>query len=1006
MQFGLLGPMEVVSEQGTVRIRSRMQRRLLAVLLVHARTVVSADRLIDVLWSAAAPPMDARQSLWTCVARLRHTLAEQAGTARDDLLVSLPPGYLLAATQDQIDAGRFERLVSSASRIATDQAQTAAELLDQALALWRGPVLQEFADEPFVAAEAARLDELHLAAAEDRFEIDIRLGAHPTLIGKLTGFSALHPLRERPRAQLMLALYRSGRHVDALHCFGEYRELLDRELGLEPSAMLRSLQTQILQQSSELDWRGPPGRNDRPTEGLRSAADAGSASDNRLPVEVTSFVGREQDLAATAAAIAGARLVTLTGIGGVGKTRLAIRTAALASPRFVDGLSWCELAPVTDPAAVAPAVATSFGVQREAGATVVESVVAFLADKQMLLVLDNCEHLLVGVRPLVSAILQGCPRVLILATSRERLAIDGERARPVAPLPLPDSGSRPDPTNPAVSLFVDRARAVRPDLRLDEQTLADIVNICRRLDGLPLALELAAARMRSLNPADISDRVRTRLDLLELAHDHPGRHSTLRAVLDWSYGLLATGQQRLFGRLSVFAGDFDLDAVHAVCSGRGIERHQVVDLLTGLVDASMITVGPTEGTIRYMMLETVRHYAAECVGDVGEAEIVRQAHARHYTVAADQADRGLRGPDEAVWVSAVDRDLDNLRAAHRWMIGAAQADLALQLCRGLRYYMLLRFRDEVVTWGESSLELPGAEQHQLFAEVCGAVGEGMTARGDLGRALSLAGRALEQLKDPDDERRIYPLRVAGMVALYVGRLDDAFDRHVEMLRLAQMHAQPYEAGMALLGLAQSCTYAGDPGRGFAFAEEQLRVVEPLRNPSMVALALYDQAEAMASIDPVAAIEPYRRAVDLAQSAGSTFVEGIALVGLASLLGRSEEPTVALPLFRSIVDRWREMRVWHHQWTTLRNLVQLFLRTGNWDSAAVLLAAVNAGSTAAPAFGADADLMATAAEQLEHLLGPSRWSAAEDSGAAMSAHQTVAFACEAIDLALTSGSEHS
>ena len=325
-----------------------------------------------------------------------------------------------------------------------------------------------------------------------------------------------------------------------------------------------------------------------------------------------------------------------------------------------------------------------------------------------------------------------------------------------------------------------------------------------------------------------------------------------------------------------------------------------------------------------------------------------------------------------------------------------QTDLALRLSCGLRYYMLFRFRDEVVAWGAASLALPGAEQHPLFAAVCGAVGEGMTARGEMGAALALADRALARLPDIDDERRMYALRVAGMVALYVGRLDDGFVEHAEMLRLAQLHHHPYEAGMALLGLAQSRTYAGDPGRGLAYAEEQLAVVQPLGNPSMLALAWYDQAEALSSVDASRAIESYRRAARLAESAGSTFVEGIALVGLASSLGRSQEPGVALPLFRSIIGRWRRMGIWQHQWTTLRNLVQVFVRSGDWETAAVLLGAIDAGSTAAPAFGSDADLTQAAADRLADELGPSRWSAAHDRGAAMSGDQAVAFACEAID----------
>ncbi len=991
MQFRILGPLDVLAEQDVVEIKGRMQRRLLAVLLVHARTVVSADRLIDILW-AGEPPAEARQGLWTCVARLRHVLAAPTGTAAGALLITRPPGYLLAAPPDQIDAGQFESLISAASRLADDEPHTAAEQLDRALALWRGSALEEFADETFAAAEATRLDELRCSATEDRFEIDLVLGAQATLIGPLGGFAAQHPLRERPRAQLMRALYRCGRQAEALETFNTYRKLLDRELGLEPSVALCTLQTQILRQSTELDWSTPARQ--------RPAESPVSVTGFRLPAQMTSFVGRDEDLAAAAQAVTEARLVTLTGVGGVGKTRLALRTAAATAARFADGLCWCELAPVTDPDAVAPAVATALGVHRGPAATVVESVVTFLGDQQRLLILDNCEHLLGGVRPLVSELLRGCPRLVVLATSRAKLGINGERVRPVAPLPLPSaSPPRRDEPSPAVRLFVERARAVRPDLRLDQATRDEIGTICRHLDGLPLALELAAARMRSLNPADISDRMRSDLDLLSSGDEQSDRHGSLRAVLDWSYGLLTTEQRQLFDRLSVFAGSFDLAAAEEVCAGRGIERSRVVDLLTSLVDASMVAVGGTEGAIRYSLLETLRRYGAEHCGDSREADLTQHAHARHFAALADQADLGLRGPEEARWVAVADRDLDNLRAAHRWMLRAGQVDLALRLARGLRYYMLYRFRDEVVAWGEASLDLSGAERHPLFAEVSGAVGEGLTARGEMAAALSLAIGVLNQLDDPDDVRRMYPLRVAGMVALYVGRLDDGYREHAEMLRLARLHDRPYEAGMALLGLAQSRTYAGEPDRGLFYADEQLRVVQPLGNPSMLALAWYDRAEALSSIDAARAIEPYQRAIQLAESAGSTFVEGIALVGLASLLGSSSEPGVALPLFRSIISRWRRMGIWHHQWTTLRNLVQLFIRIGSAEPAAVLIGAINAGSTATPAFGSDADLMAAAAERLRVVLGRSRWSEAYDRGAALSGDEALALACGSIDAAI-------
>jgi len=286
----------------------------------------------------------------------------------------------------------------------------------------------------------------------------------------------------------------------------------------------------------------------------------------------------------------------------------------------------------------------------------------------------------------------------------------------------------------------------------------------------------------------------------------------------------------------------------------------------------------------------------------------------------------------------------------------------------------------------------------MFAEVCGAVGEGLTARGEMQVARALADRALSHVDGPDDERRMFGLRLSGMVALYVGRLEDAFRDHTEMLRLARLHDHPYETGMALLGLAQARTYAGVPHEGLAFAEEQSRVVQPLGNPSMLALAWYDQAEALSTLEPDRAIEQYQQAIGLADSAGATFVEGIALVGLASLLGRTGDPRIALPLFGSIIDRWRQMGIWTHQWTTLRNLVQLLVRIGSWEPAAVLAGAINAHGADAQAFGSDAERMRAATELIADRLGSSSWAAAERRGASMSDRDTVAFAGETIDRA--------
>jgi predicted ATPase/DNA-binding SARP family transcriptional activator len=996
MEFRVLGPLGAQSDEREVPVRGAQQRRLLAVLLVHAGTVVSVDRLADELWDGR-PPAGAAQGLWTSVARLRRLLA----AGEEPVLATRAPGYVLQVVPEQVDAGRFERLLAQARRTGTDDPQATVDLLDQALTLWRGPAFVEFATLRFAAAEAARLDELRLVARELRFEAELARGGHGESVAGLQAFVAEHPLRESPRAQLMLALYRSGRQAEALEEYRHYRDLIRAELGLEPSVLLRSRHGEILRQSADLDLF--PGDRIMTPPTPVAARGARRTVGRRPPIEITTFVGRGSDIAAATDDVAAHRLVTLTGVGGVGKTRLAIRVAEAVAPRFPDGVAWCELAPLSHAAAVEPALATALGVQRQPGTSTTRSLISFLATRRLLLVIDNCEHVLGGVRPLVAAIVRDCPQVVVLATGRTALGLPGERRRPVPPLPLPGAAYGCERDAPAVALFVDRARAVRPGFDPSGAELGHVVDICRRLDGLPLAIELAAARVRSVNPVDLAERLTDPFALLTGPAGTVGdRHGTLLGVLDWSYGLLGPAQQRLFDRSAVFAGGFDLAAAEEVCAGGGIGRGDVLDLLTGLVDASMAAAGPPTGEVRYSQLETLREYGRRRLRAGGELDTIRLAHARHYAALAGRADRGLRGPDEPRWVEVVDRELDNLRAAHRWAVEHGDTDLALRITSGLRYYALYRFRDEVVSWGEAAIELPGAEHHALFALACGAVGEGLTARGELGRATALAERLLARATDLDDVRRIPGLRVVGMAALYEGRLDDGFGSHEEMLRIARLHDDPYEMGMALLGLAQARVYAGDMEAGAAFAEEQYGIALRLGNPSMLALALYDQAEALSIAEPELARGHYQRAIGFAVSGGSSFIEGIATVGLAALLGRSGRPGTALPLFRTIIDRWHDMGVWQHQWTTLRNLVHLLVRTRRHEDAAVLLGAIAAATTAAPAFGTDAERMAQAGRTLADVLGGPAWAAAVRRGGAMAADDAVAFAKAAVERALRAG----
>ncbi len=539
----VLGSLELGGDRG---LRSGRLRRLLAVLLVHHGTVVSADRLAQLLWGDAQPAEPAA-ALQTLVWRLREAV-RAAGCDSAVRILTRAPGYLLDVDGEQVDVVRFERLVRTAGSQPPERSRA---LLEEALSLWRGPAYAEFADDEFARAEAARLEEFRLAAGSDWADAVMALDRPGDTLGRLAALVAADPLRERPRAQLMRALHRLGQSADALRTFRDYRDLLADELGLDPSQQLRDLEAAILRQDPEPDRAAPaagtPGPQPPPAGNLR--------------LELTDLVGRAGDAATVLAALDGARVVTLTGVGGVCKTRLALQVAADAQPRYPDGAWLCELVGVRDATAVPDVVATTLGVQQRQGLTVTDRLVEYLRTRRLLLLLDNCEHVLDAAAALADALVRGCPGLTVLATSREPLGTDGERVLPVQPLPVPPASIPGDvpavATVASVELFCLRAASASPAFALTSDNVAAVAEICRRLDGLPLALELAATRVPSFSPQEIADRLERRLQFLRSGRRiRAERHRTLASVVDWSYRLLTPLEQAVFERCSVFMGAF------------------------------------------------------------------------------------------------------------------------------------------------------------------------------------------------------------------------------------------------------------------------------------------------------------------------------------------------------------------------------------------------------------------------------------------------------------------
>ncbi|MEU5265066.1 BTAD domain-containing putative transcriptional regulator [Amycolatopsis sp. NPDC021455] len=670
MRIALLGPLRAAEDDGTpIDIGGARLRMLLARLALDAGRAVPADTLVDGLWGGE-PPSDAANALQSLVSRLRKALpvAVESG----------PGGYRLALTADDVDAERFERLAADGRReLAAGRDAHAAELLTEALALWQGDALADVLDAPFAAAPARRLAGLRAEAAEDRFDALIRLGEHAAVLADLTAAADADPLRERLAGLRMRALCAAGRQPEALAVYAALRRTLADQLGVDPSAELQEIHVAALR--GEL---APP-----------------SPVADRLPTRLTTFVGRDDELKLLAELLGGARLVTLTGPGGAGKTRLAAE-AASRHPAHQRGRVWfAALAGVRDPDDVGGAllgalevreIRTETDVHRRQ-ADPVEQAVEVLGGAEALLVLDNCEHVVDAAARLADELLHRAPRLRILATSREPLAITGEALCPLGPLPVPAERAAPAEAAELDStrLFLDRAAAVRPDFVLDESTVDQVGEICRRLDGMPLALELAAARLRSMTVAQIAGRLGDRFRLLTSgSRTALPRQRTLRAVVEWSWDLLTEPELVLARRLAVFAGGAELESVEAVCADELLPAADVPYVLGSLVEKSIVdTVGGTDGEPRYRMLETLRAYATERLAESGEHDRMRRAVASYYAELAQRLEPTLRTGEQLRAIDQYETESANMIAALRGSIEMSDVDNAVALLDGMFWYL-------------------------------------------------------------------------------------------------------------------------------------------------------------------------------------------------------------------------------------------------------------------------------------------------------------------------------
>jgi predicted ATPase/DNA-binding SARP family transcriptional activator/tetratricopeptide (TPR) repeat protein len=696
----MLGPFEVrAGDGGVVDVPGARLRGLLVVLALDAGRVVPKATLVDWIWGEQ-PPADAANALQRLVSRLRKVLPDGSVEGHTD-------GYRLQIDPDDVDAVRFERLLT---RARTDQDPQGVRLLREALALWRGPAMQDVGLTESGAFDAAvtRLDGLRLTAMEDRYDAEITLGHGADLVTELTDLVAAHPVRERLVAALMRALVASGRDTEALRVYERTRETLADELGVDPSPELSALHVALL--------RGELVRRDE-------------KRNTNLREELTTYVGKDADIATVRDLIAGHRLTTLIGPGGSGKTRLATETARTVLGDLPDGAWMVELAAIGADGDVAQATLGALAL-RDAllgdvpDADPTDRVIAAVRERSMLLILDNCEHVIESAATFAHRVLGECPRLRILATSREALGITGEALWPVAPLALPTDSGEID-ASPAVRLLQDRARAVRADLALDPETMA---RICRALDGMPLAIELAAARLRTMSLEQLANRLDDRFRLLTGgSRTALPRHRTLRAVVDWSWELLSDAERSVLRRLSVFAGGASLEAAEQVCAGGEVESWEVLDLLTALTEKSLV-VTKDEGAPRYRLLGTIKEYAQQRLDEAGETDLTRRTHLAYFTELVETADPHLRRAEQLEWLAIVEGEHDNIGAAMRAVLAAGDAEGSMRLAAAAGWYWW--FAGHKVEGGEflmAAPAVPGEVSDEISAVVYAFVTGFMTS---------------------------------------------------------------------------------------------------------------------------------------------------------------------------------------------------------------------------------------------------------------------------------------
>src|SRR5215210_7492359 len=848
LRIGLLGGFRV--SVGTRIIEEDAWHLRKAASLVKLLALASGHRLhreqvMDALWPDL-PKRAASNNLRQVLHAARGTLDEAEGSrnlaSENEALILGQEGSLW------VDAEAFEKAAIAARRERFPSAYEAA------MELYSGDLLPGDRREEWTESRRESLRRLYLALLLDLATLHEEREEYEEGIEVLRRAHAEDPTREETHAGLMRLYALCGRRQEAVLQYEQLRQNLSREPGDETRHLYEEIRTGSFPAAPESS----------------AGRDFDGAGAHNLPASSTSFVGREHEIAEARRMLSMTRLLTLTGSGGSGKTRLAVETARGVAGAYQDGVWLAELAALSEPGLVPQAVARALGTSEQPGHPLLGTLTEALRDKELLLVMDNCEHLIEASASLAETLLSSCPRLRILATSREPLAVGGEAIRQVGPLSLPETTNGVAPAEDlmgceAVRLFVERARAAVPGFGLTEGNVGAVVRVCQRLDGLPLAIELAALQLGDLAVEQVAGRLEGSLNLLQSSSRtvEPKQH-TLRATLDWSLKLLSENESALLGRLSVFAGGWTLEAAEKVCSGHSIEQYDVLDLLEGLVDKSLVVAAPaTDGAVRYRMLEPIRQYARERLEECAEADAARGRHAAFFLDVAEEAEPELAGPRSGPRVELLKEEHDNLRAALSWVLRRRETELGQRFGAALwRFWYGRGYLSEGRRWLERIL-----------------------ADGEQG------------------PERVRALEGMGWLAQHQGDIERANAAYREMLTLSRGSDDKGNLATALNSLGTLAVSVGDNERAKQYLEENLSVLRELEEEENAATTLerYHASNLLGILalnedgDPARATTLWKESLALARETGDALRVSVSLcsLGYAAVLQGDNERATAL-----------------------------------------------------------------------------------------------------------------